>query len=211
MALEARDERLTRHRWLLAGLAIGLCALAFQAVGTAALSMRRDGDILYVSAPGLHFLTGKPLERLKDGAPVVFLSQLTISDASRGVLRRLPDRFVLSYDLWEEKFSVKRLGGLQRAVSGLTLAGAEAWCLDSLAISTSGIPLDKDVSVRLELRAVDPRDQAGVVGESGISLTRLIETFSRPARTAQPHWTLDSPPFRLVDVKKVEIRGSRSG
>ena len=213
MALEARNDRLTRRSWLLTSLGIGLSAPAFQPVASAAIAMRRDGDTLYVSAPGLHFLAGKPLERLKDGASVVFISQLTLSlDAQHhNVLRRLPERFILSYDIWEEKFKVKRLGGLRREISGLTADAAETWCLESLAISTSGVPLDRDVWVRLDLRAVDTKDQPGVMGEAGISVSRLIEVFSRPARTQQPHWTLDSPPFRLADVKKVEIRGSRGG
>ncbi len=142
---------------------------------------------------------------------MVFISQLSLSlDGNRSILRRLPERFVLSYDLWEEKFSVTRLGGSPRTAARLSAQGAEAWCLESLAISTSGIAPDKPFWVRLDLRAVDPRDQESVVGDSGISLTRLIETFSRPARAQQPHWTLERGPLRLADLKS-ERRGSRSG
>jgi hypothetical protein len=212
MAQDARCENLTRRSWLLAGLGMGLCAPAFQAVGNAALALRRDNEILYVSAPNLHFLQGKPLERLKDGASVTFISQLSLSfdDNRTPPFRRLPERFIFSYDIWEEKFLISRLGGAQR--KGLSAAAAETWCLESLAISTSGVPPDKPVWIRLDLRAVDPKDQAGLVGDFGISLKGLIDTFSRPARSQQPHWTLDTGPIRLVDIKKAESsRGPRVG
>ena len=54
---------------------------------------------------------GDPLEKLKDGASVVFLSQLSLFTESRSnAYRRIPDRLVVSYDLWEEKFTVTRAG-----------------------------------------------------------------------------------------------------
>ena len=71
-----------------------------------------------MAAPDLHFLTGKPLERLKDAATVTFLSQLTLfSDAQGTVFKRAAERLVVSYDLWEEKFSVTIPGGEQAAAS----------------------------------------------------------------------------------------------
>ncbi|MGI8990343.1 MAG: hypothetical protein ACR2I2_12295, partial [Bryobacteraceae bacterium] len=55
--------------------------------------------------------------------------------------------------------------------------------------------------IKLDLRAEDPHDQAGIVGEPGINLTRLVEIFSRPARSQQPHWTLETGPLTLADLK----------
>lgn len=173
-----------------------------------ALTTRLDGEMLYISAPGLHFLAGKPLERLKDGATVVFAAQLSLSlDDHRTIFRPVRQRFVFSYDIWEEKFSV--MSSSRR--TGMTAAEAEAWCLEKLAISASGIPPDRPVWLRLDLRAVDAKEAAGVVTENGFSLRNLIETFSRPARTEQPHWVLEQGPFRLGDLRKAETRGSRSG
>ena len=62
MALDARDKRISRRSWLLAGLAIPL----FRARAAESLVVAFDGDNLRPSAPGLHFLTGKALDRLKD-------------------------------------------------------------------------------------------------------------------------------------------------
>jgi hypothetical protein len=205
---ETRWTQISRRSWLLACVTLP-ASRAFSAV---ALSAAWDGDTLHIAAPGLHFLTGKPLERLKDGAAVTFLSQLTIStDNNRTPFRRLPERFVLSYDLWEEKFSVTRLSGLPRSASRLTSAEAEAWCLESMAISASGLNPDRQFWLRLEMRAADPREEAAVVGEPGINITRLIEVFSRRPRAEQPAWNLEAGPLRLSQLKKAEARGRRTG
>ena len=42
-----------------------------------------DGDNLHVAAPTLHFLTGKPLERLKYGDVVAYVLQLELLNESR--------------------------------------------------------------------------------------------------------------------------------
>ena len=96
------------------------------------MTPRLDGDTLYVSAPDLHFLTGKPLERLRDGREVTFIAQLSLSlDDNRTFIRRQPQRFIFSCDVWDpDKFSVAKLGGSPR--KGLSTAIAEAWCLESL-------------------------------------------------------------------------------
>ena len=75
------------------------------------LLIRREGDhLLRISAPQIRFLTGKSLERLKNATSVSFVSQISLSlDSAGNVVTRKVDRFVLSYDLWEEKFKATRL------------------------------------------------------------------------------------------------------
>ncbi len=198
---------ISRRRWLLAG---GILSLS-GARGAERLTVSWDGDDLYVALPELHFLTGKPLSRLKDGDSVVFLTQLTLTtDNFTSILRKVPDRFVFSYDLWEEKFSVTKLGPGQRTVSHLSAAAAEAWCLDNVAISATGLTAERPFWLRFELRAAEPRDEAAVLGEPGINLTRLIEMFSRRPRDQQPHWTAETGPLRLGELRKLVSRGPRS-
>ena len=198
---------INRRHWLLAGVAVPLSCLG----ATERLNVTWDGDDLHVAATQLHFLAGKPLDRLKDGAAVVFLTQLTLTtDRFTTSLRRTPDRFVISYDLWEEKFSVTKLGEGQRTASHLSAAAAETWCLDNVAISATGLPQDRPFWLRFELRAAEPKDEAAVIGDSGLNLTRLIEIFSRRPRDQQPQWTAEAGPLRLADIKRLVGRAARA-
>jgi hypothetical protein len=200
-------KKVTRRWWLVASLGapFTLCLTA------PSLGLRLDGDDLRIAAPRLHFLSGKPLEKLKDGATVVFLTQLSLSpDVNAPAIKRAVDRFVVSYDLWEEKFSVTSTGVERATVTNLSTEAAETWCLNHLALGIDGVERDKPVWIRLDLRAEDARDQAAVVGQSGINLTRLIEVFSNPARAQQMRWEAVAGPVRLGDLKR-ETRSSRSG
>jgi len=165
------------------------------------LYIRRVNDDLRVSAPRLHFLSGNPLIRLHDGDAVPFDIQVTLFNGSQeATFRRAVDRFVVSYDLWNENFKVARLHGGQR--SGLSASEAERWCLDNLPVSAAGIPPGDRLWVRLEIRAPDPPDaSAGAGGDPGISLKSLVDLFGRPARSS-PHWTLNSASFRLEDLDR---------
>jgi hypothetical protein len=205
----ARGSQISRRSWLLAGVAVPL----FPARGAQPIDVTFDGDNLHVSAPSLHFLTGKPLERLKDAATVVFLSQLTLLSENRDVaIRRVPVRFVVSYDLWEEKFSVTQLGTVPRSTPHvLSAPAAEAWCLEGMAISTLGLAPDRRFWLRFELRTADQKDLSGGAGEPGLNLRSLIELFSRKPGPDDPNWTREVGPLRLEDLRRATGRGARNG
>jgi hypothetical protein len=183
------------------------------------MTVRLDGDYLRIALPHLDFLQGKPLDRLKDGASVAFIGQVTITTSPNSLnpVARSVARFALSYDIWEESFSITRFGqnrygqnfDARRSVSHLSEQAAESWCIDNLTLDRSQLPADKEFWVQLDLRTEDPRDQTGVVGDPGISITRLIEIFSRPARGAQSRWLSSTGPFRLADLKRLDVRGPR--
>ncbi len=178
------------------------------------LPVHLDGDYLRVSLPHIDFLQGKPLDRLKDGASVAFIGQLTITTTPNSLspVARAVARFALSYDIWAENFSVTRIGQTpdsRRTISHLSAQAAENWCLDNLGIDRSQIPPDKPFYVQLDLRAEDPKDQMGIIGEPGINITRLIEIFGRPIHGTQPRWLKNSGPWRLDDLKRNEIKGTR--
>lgn len=173
------------------------------------LIVHRQGDELHISAPELHFIAGHSLEQLQDGASVSFNFQLTLwTDSRTRLVQRSLDRFVVSYDLWEEKFSVVELQNARKKISHLTAATAEAWCMDNISVSTTGISNDQKLWLRLEVRAGDRKSEPPLFGDSGLSLNSLIEIFSRKAEAAQPHWTLDTGPFRLGELKASGGRGS---
>lgn len=203
--------------WLAAG--IGATLLVGWAAPTMEVRLRGDdlhldGDDLRVSVPStFRFLSGKPLEKLKDGATLEYLAQLSVSAASPGgapLVRPAVNRFVVSYDVWEEKFSVTSTVLERATASHLSATPAEGWCLDHLPLGIDGVPRDKPLWIKLELRAEDARDQTGLFGPASINLTRLIEVFSNPARAQQMHWEATAGPVRLEDLKR-ERRSSRSG
>ena len=172
-----------------------------------------DGDYLRISLPALDFLKGKPLERLKDGAAIAFIGQLSVSTSPNSLTpqARAVARFALSYDIWEEKFSVTKIGQLpesRRTASHLSARAVQNWCFDNLGIDRSQLPQDRAFWVQLDFRAEDPRDQLGIIGDPGISISRLIEIFGKPARSAQPRWNLSAGPYKLADLKRTESRGS---
>lgn len=162
---------------------------------------RMTGDQLLVSAPKLHFLLGRQLERLHNGGTVPFDFQLSVSDAKGNpALQRALERFVISYDLWEEKFKVVQLRNLQKAAAHMTAAATEAWCLENISLSRANLPTDRSVYIRLEVRTADAKPMGSQ--DSGISLSTLIDLFSRPSRGSQDSWTIESGPFKFADVRR---------
>jgi len=195
--------------WLLLAFGSGF-ALALWA---ADIAVHWRNEEIHVSAPRLHFLTGGALDRLKNGATVPFDFQLLMWTESRAnPIGRSLERFIVSYDLWEEKFSVTKLRGSvaareNKTMSHLTANAAEAWCIDNVALAAAPLRGSDTFYVRLEVRSDDSRQGPSLMSESGVSLTRLIELFSHPARPEQQRWSYDSGPLRLDDLKR-STRGS---
>jgi hypothetical protein len=187
----------TRRLWLAAGVSSPMC----WSLAVPRLLIRREGDKLRVSAPQIRFLTGKALDQLKNGASVGFISQISFSGNESGtnVLSKSVDRFVLSFDIWEQKFSATRLGPPMRSISRLNVPAAEAWCLDELAPIPALLTPSRPFWIKLDLRVEDPKESAAIVGEPGINLRRLVEIFSRPPRNQQ-QWLESAGPLRLQDL-----------
>lgn len=167
-----------------------------------------SGDHLQIAAPALHFLTGKPLDHLKNGRSVPFDIQVSIlTDGKMTVVRRSFERFVVSYDVWEEKFSVARMRTTRATVSHLSASGAEAWCLNKFSLPTAGLSEDKPFWVRIDVRAQDGRERGNGEEESSLSISTLIDLFSRTARApGDSFWRADSAPVRLSELRRAAGR-----
>ena len=203
--LRAGTQRLWLMRALFVALPLFVCLRVFSlSVSAEDLIVRWNADRLQVSAPRLHFLTGRSLDRLHDGASVPFDFQLTVAPAGsrNNVLQRALERFVVSYDLWEQKFSVVRLSDLRRSALRMTASGAEVWCLQNLSLSAAGLPADRDLWVHLDVRSGEPKAASTTGTESGISISTLIAIFSQPPRVREEHASLDSGAFRLAELKR---------
>jgi hypothetical protein len=173
----------------------------------AEMAVHWRNDEIHVTAPKLHFLSGSALDRLKNGNTVPFDFQLSLISDRAGSQFRSAERFLVSYDLWEEKYSVSRQRGTVSARENLTVShlsanAAESWCIDHIALRTPTLSAGETFRVRLEVRGSEPRQEPGLVSETGVSLTRLIEVFSHPARPEQQRWAVESGPMKLDDLRR---------
>jgi len=194
--------------WLVAAFVSGV---AFAMWAEELILHWRDNH-LYFSAPRMNFLAGPALDRLHNGADVPFDFQITLwSGNKQHVYSRTAARFVVSWDIWEEKFKVVKMQSPRKATAHLDARGAEAWCQDQMPIDVSGLSETEPFWARLEIRVPEQKDSSAysrTVGESGISLASLIELFSRPPAVSQAHWTIDSPALTIDELKRGYRRGS---
>jgi hypothetical protein len=190
--------RSTRRAILAATVAFCALGLSFSAQ---ALVPHWNGDRLQVTAPSLHFLSGKALDRLHDGLSIPYAFQMTLTTLPRSIaLQRTLDRFVVSYDVWGERFKIVQSNGPRRAVANLTANAAETWCVEQMSVPSGGVPADRDLWLRLEIRAEEPVQSP--ITETGLSLTSLIEIFGRRAPAQTQEWSAETQPFRLASVRR---------
>jgi hypothetical protein len=190
--------------FLIVALACFCCGFALAVVAQELLLSKQD-DHIRIAAPRTHFLAGNALERIRDGNTLHFDFQVTLASGSQqNVVQRLVERFAVSYDLWEERFSVTRVRSPRKAAAHLSSKEAEAWCLGNLALFAPRESRDKPLWVRLEIRAEDPMQRGGgplFAPDPGVNLTSLIEIFSRPASRTQASWTIESGPVQWGELR----------
>jgi hypothetical protein len=196
----------TRRWWLLAiagaPIVLGITAQA--------LVVRVDDKYLRVNAPNLHFLTGKPLSRIRDGRTVGYLGQLSILTGEFGPVQSWSfAHFAVSRDIWEEDpnagFKVTLVSPDKPSNKKLSAIAAEAWCLDQLKIELTRVPADRPIWIRLEIRSEDPKENAGIIDTPGISLSRLIELFSHPMKDETVRVTEKFGPLKVDDLRKSRL------
>src|SRR5436190_8055975 len=168
-------------RWALLAITVACAALALSPQG---LIARWAGDRLQVTPIGLHFLTGKALDRLHEGAAVPFAFRLSLFNSPQPPpLQSSLARFIVSYDVWSEKFKiVLQSVGTRTAVTNLAPTAAEAWCVSQMGLSVINVPNDRDLWMRLEIRAEDPMPRAPIA-DAGLSLSSLVDVLTRPPRS----------------------------
>ena len=175
-------------------------ALAVAGVFAQSITVNVMNDTLHVRAPGFGVIRGDTLNRLKNGATVRFdfeLSVLSGPGASPALQSR--QSFILSYDLWEERFAVTRTGTPTRSISHLTPADAEAWCVEQLAVPVSSLGrLGRDTPfwLRLEYTVLDSNSTSSQ-DDGGFTLRGMIDALSGRRKVDEPRQRLEAGPFRL--------------
>jgi hypothetical protein len=187
----------SRH---IALLALSLIAWAAGRPGAQGITISHVADTVGVRASGLGFIRGEPLALLKDGRSLRIDLELTVlpGAAADGVAR---DRqtIVLSYDLWEERFAATRVGPPARSAEYLTSSGAEAWCLEQLAVPVSamGALADQAFWIRLDYRVLDGERARGDDEGGGYTLQSLIDLLSGRRKASEWTHSVEAGPFRL--------------
>ena len=119
-----------------------LALLVTPALRSSAQTLTVDivGEMLKIRASGFSFLQGDPLARLKDGRSVrVELAAIALAGPGKSPAATARRSFALSYDLWEERFAVTTVDTRSQSASHLSMAAAEAWCLEQLTIPVSAL------------------------------------------------------------------------
>lgn len=182
-------------------LVSGLALLA-AAVPAEQLMLDLRGDALFASARQLDLIQPRLLHQLKNGGTVAFDFHLALwVDTRNTVSRRSFERFVVSYDLWEEKFAVASLRKPQVRITGLASGAISNWCLQQVAVPTPRLEAANKVWVRLDVRAAEGRRELEMAGDEGLSLHNLVELLSRPGRAGEARWTLESGAVTLATLR----------
>jgi hypothetical protein len=165
------------------------------------VSVARAGDNITVRASEFAFIKGEPLARLKDGRSVRVDLELDVLPGPGGAAAARGRRtFVLSYDLWEERFAVTQVGSPVRSIDHLRSAAAEAWCLEQLTVPVSALGrLGRELPFWIRLGARVLEADAGAAADDGgeFTLRGLIDALSRRRRNEPLTHAIEAGPFRL--------------
>lgn len=165
------------------------------------ITVQRAGDALAVRAPTFTFIKGEPLVRLKDGRAVRADLDLSVLAGPGGVAAAEARQvFIVSYDLWEERFAVTVAGVPSRSIANRTVGEVEGWCLEQLTVplgSMGALGRDRPFWIRLTSRVLDGDDETGRGDADAFTLRGLIDALSR--RRKDNVWThaVEAGPFRL--------------
>jgi hypothetical protein len=162
------------------------------------VTVRTVADVLHVQARGFSFIDGPVLTRLKEGRSVRIDFEMTVLAKPGGqVVKQLMQSFALSFDLWEERFAVSRMGAPPSSISHLRQRDAETWCLENLRMPVSSLGIGRDTPfwIRLAYRVQDVV-AAEEPGER-YTLRGLIDRLSRRSEEDNLARSIDAGPFRL--------------
>lgn len=169
---------------------------------------RVEGDRLRIVVEGSRFLSGDALRKLHDGVSVSYVFRLSALTSRIGsTMAKSEYRFVISYDIFEEKFQVSRIRPTGRIQSHLTAAAAEATFIEAMEIPLQ--PLGTGTFwLRLEYQT---EDSASTSDDATVSLGALVDIFSRTTTKEPTRGVLERGPLRLSDLpRSTPARGSPS-
>jgi len=194
--------------WRTSLVALALIASPGVHPSAQSLTISTSAGTLRAKAPGFRFIQGEPLSRLRDGRSVRFDFELAVlARPGTSTIAQARHSFILSYDLWEERFAVTRIGNpgtttipatTSRSISHLTSIDAEAWCLDQLTIPVGALGrLGRDASFWIKLEYRVP--ERATSSDEGYTLRSLIDALSRRRKADELGDAIEAGPFRLTN------------
>ena len=181
-------------------LALALTASTLE-LHAQSLTARAVGDMLHLRASGLGLIEARVADHLRDGRAVRVDFAVAVLEKTGGrLIAQATQSFNLSFDIWEQRYAVTKLGATPRSVSHLTARDAESWCVDNVTVPLSAmgrIGRDMPFWVRLEYRVPDPMPVANADDDSTFTLGRLINVLSRRRQDQDAARAIEGGPFRL--------------
>ena len=176
-------------------------ALSPLALVAQSFDVRVVADTLQLRGSGLGLIEGRVADHLRDGRSVRADFELTLLEKPRGsAIAHGQYGFIVSYDLWEQRFAVTRVGAPPRSISHLTARNAEGWCLESmtLPLATLGrFAHDVPFWIRVDYRVLDRAPAPNPEEDSAFGLRTLIDALSRRRQDEPPGRSLEAGPFRV--------------
>ena len=136
---------------VVARVALLLMAISTVELLAQAMTVHRVGEALAVRAPTFTFIKGEPLVRLKDGRSLRVDLELSALPGPGGAAATQGRQvFILSYDLWEERFAVTQVGVPSRSIANRTAGEVEGWCLEQLTVPIASLGIARRRSAVLD-------------------------------------------------------------
>ena len=169
------------------------------------MTVSTKGEQVHVQAPGFRFISEHTLARLKDGLTVRVEIEMRVlaGPGAATAAAQTKQAFVLSYDLWEERFAATVSGSSavagsgSRSMSHLTAAAAEAWCIEQLTVPVSGLGSlrTQQFWIRLDSQLIDGKSTTR--DDEGLTLRGIIDTLSRRQTSEKTSHSAEGGPFTV--------------
>ena len=177
-----------------------LAACAVTSLVAQSVAIDTSGGAVRVRS-GFSFIEGEVLDQLRDGRSVRVDLELTVLTEPRGtVMAAAKQSFNLSFDLWEERLAVTRIGSPPRSVSHLRPRDAETWCLQGVSVPLTDLgKLGRDTPfwIRVAFQVPDLVAPDDAEADDLFTIRRLIDVFSRRPRDGDREKVVEAGPFRL--------------
>jgi hypothetical protein len=81
---------------------------------------------------------------------------------------------------------------------------AESWCLESMPVPVRTLPEQQPFMIKLVCSIDENESETGGKGNSTLTLSGLIDIFSRRSSEVPLQWDAVAGPFRLIDLKSAQ-------